>query len=80
MIQELLSIIQQEGLVSPELLARRLNTSPGLVELMLGDLERAGYLRQVNGDECGGCSGCGARPSCRPVQGRIWARTEKIAR
>ena len=80
MIQDLLAILQEESLVSASLLARRLNTSLGLVEMMLVELERAGYLRQVNGDDCGGCAGCGGQPSCRPAQGRIWARTEKLAR
>ena len=74
LLQELLDIISDENLATPAILARRLNVSQGLVELMLADLERAGYLRAVAGD-CNSCAGCGPRQTCRPSRPRFWIRT-----
>lgn len=76
LLQELLKIVSEENLATQATLAQRLNVSQGLVELMLADLERAGYLRVVTGD-CGGCAGCGLRQACHSPQARLWIRTSK---
>jgi hypothetical protein len=62
--------------LAPAMLARRLNVSQGLVELMLADLEWAGYLRAVTGER-NSCAGCGSRQACRPPQPHFWIRTGK---
>lgn len=76
LMQELLDIVSEENLATPALLARRLNVSQGLVELMLADLERAGYLRTV-ADDGSRCAGCGLRQTCHTPEPRLWVRTGK---
>ena len=76
LLRELLDVVAEENLVTPAMLARRLNVSQGLVELMLADLERAGYLRAVTGER-NSCAGCGSRQACRPPQPHFWIRTGK---
>ena len=66
-------------------LARELETTPALVEAMLDDLERMGYLKRLGG-ECGeGCSECSLAGSCaagnpsaslRVGGGRVWTLRE----
>lgn len=57
MLERLLALMRQGGLQTTESLARRLGVTPGLVDLMLADLERLGYVAQVAhcGDQCSGC-------------------------
>jgi Mn-dependent DtxR family transcriptional regulator len=74
LMQELLDIVSEENPATPVTLARRLNVSQGLVEMMLADLERAGYLQAVTSD-CGSCTGCGLRQTCQTPQPRFWIRT-----
>ena len=74
--RELLDLVAKENLITPALLAQRLNISPGLVELMLAELERAGFLQTVTGD-CGSCIRCGPQPACQTPKARLWARTTK---
>ncbi len=76
LMQELLDVISKENLATTAMLSSRLNVSPVLVELMLADLERAGYLRMVTGD-CGPCTGCGPRQNCQLSRSRFWVRTDK---
>jgi hypothetical protein len=87
MLERLLSLLRSGGLHTPAGLARELGVSAGLVEHMLADLARMGYLRPVAGAACaasdggetGGCAGCSLAAACaagRPG-GRVWALTEK---
>lgn len=76
MLEELLNIISRENLVTPGLLARRLDTSEELVALMLADLEQAGYLRSV-ADDGTRCAGCGLQQACQSPAPRLWMRTGK---
>lgn len=79
MLEQILAIINQNGTISPAALAARLGVSPQMVELMLEDLERRGYLRSISqdaacaGETCSGCpvadAGCGSKP-------RIWQLTQ----
>ena len=59
MLMQLLALIKRGGLHRPSELAVELGVSDSLVEAMLGDLERMGYLDRVGG----GC-GPGACPGC----------------
>ena len=76
LLRELLDVVAEENLATPAMLARRLNVSQGLVELMLADLERVGYLRAVTGER-DSCAGCGSRQACQPPQPHFWIRTGK---
>ena len=77
MIEQLLRILAEGGVHSYEELAERLSVPTPLLEMMLEDLSRLGYLRSINngcGTRCAGCSigGCSiAGPS------RLWVLTEK---
>lgn len=79
MLEKILSEIQSGGSIQPATLARRLDTSPQMIEMMLEDLERRGLLVQVNQScekSCGGCpmiGECGAKSP----QGRMWMVTKK---
>ena len=59
-------------------LARELDTTPALVEVMLEDLGRMGYLKRVGG-ECGeGCSGCPMAGLCAVGGGGlVWTLAEQ---
>ncbi len=74
MLEKLLDEIRSGGTLQPAALAARLNVSPGLVEMMLEDLERRGLLTQVNAscsEPCGGCPLVGECAITNP-QGRMW--------
>jgi len=78
MLQKLLERIAQGGVHSTTALARELGVSQGLLEQMIEDLVRMGYLRAV-GESCAEhCAGCSLRESCAlGGPGGIWALTEK---
>jgi hypothetical protein len=85
MLLRLLMLIGRGGIQRPRDLAAELATTPALVEGMLADLERMGYLATVP-DGCGpmACHGCDracAGPLGMIVQGgKLWALTAKGAR
>lgn len=70
MLERLLELITRDHRIAVAELAQALDTSPEMVESMLGELERLGYLAVVPGCATGACSGCSGQASCRPV--RIW--------
>jgi hypothetical protein len=76
LIQELLEIISKENLATPKLLAQHLNVSQELIELILADLERSGYLQAATGN-CTGCTECGICKTCASPGSRLWFRTVK---
>jgi hypothetical protein len=77
MIDRLLRLVAEGGVHSYEDLTRHLSISQPLLEMMLEDLSRVGYLRQV-GDGCAGhCSGCPVGGCSVAGPGRLWALTEK---
>ena len=77
MIEQLLRFLTEGGVHSYEDLAKRLSISIPLLEMMLEDLSRLGYLRPVNND-CGAhCSGCSFGSCSITGPGRLWALTEK---
>jgi predicted ArsR family transcriptional regulator len=84
MIDQLLQLVAEGGVLSYDELAKRLSISRPLLEMMLEDLARRGYLRAVDAG-CGGhCAGCApARSGCcgGSIAGpaRLWTLTDKGA-
>ena len=90
MLERLLDLLATGGVYTPGELAARLGVTDSLLDQMLADLSRMGYLRQV-GDmacspspnapsgRCGGCSLAGACAAGKPG-GRLWALTGKTLR
>jgi hypothetical protein len=71
MLEQLVKQIQQGGIYSVAALARQFDVSEALVEQMLAELARLGYLRTL--DTCGNaaCTGCPQSAGCgtrRPAQ------------
>jgi len=78
MLERLLSLVGQGGVHSYTDLARQLDVTEQLLEQMLQDLARMGYLRPV-ADRCEGqCAGCPIANAC-DIGGptRVWALTKK---
>lgn len=67
-------------MLTPEILARQLNTSTEMVVMMLEDLQRRGLLQEA-GDlqncEKSACKGCAAAGNCPLSGARIWQPKEK---
>lgn len=80
MIEQLLTIVAEGGIHSYDELAQRLSISQPLLEAMLEDLSRLGYLSTVQ-DGCEGhCTGC-SMSGCSVVgRGRLWTLTNKGTR
>jgi len=81
MLDHLLRIMAQGGVNDYGDLACKLNVSAGLLDQMLEDLSRMGYLRAL-GEDCGEtCEGCPLAAQCKVRgQGRVWVLTQKGAR
>ncbi|HSR34946.1 MAG TPA: FeoC-like transcriptional regulator [Anaerolineae bacterium] len=79
MIEQLLQRVAEGGIHSYEDLTRQLSISLPLLEMMLEDLARLGYLHSVS-DGCGGhCGGCAVGGCSIAGPGRLWSLTEKGA-
>ena len=78
MLQRLLELLRAGGTRRVADLARELDTTPRLVEAMLEELCRMGYLRRVRGG-CGeACSACTVAGLCAAGSGgQVWALTDK---
>ncbi len=80
MLARLLHLVAEGGVHSYEDLAERLLVSPSLLEAMLAELARLGYLKAV-ADGCEGrCAGCPVGGCAVATPGRIWVLTEKGSR
>ena len=80
MLEKLLQLVGEGGIHSYDELAGRLDASRSLVEAMIQDLVRLGYLRPAI-DVCGGSPAC--RASCGLSgcsTGPLWTLTERGAR
>ena len=78
MLERLLSLVRRGGVHSYTDLARQLDVSEELLEQMLQDLARMGYLRPI-ADGCEAhCAGCPLEKTCA-IGGptRVWTLTEK---
>jgi predicted ArsR family transcriptional regulator len=71
MLEKLLERISKGGSYSAQSLSRELGVSKELVEAMLSDLCRAGYLQRVDGCSENQCAGCGTASACHP-KGKVW--------
>ncbi len=72
MLDRLLELLRAGGTHRVSDLARALDTTPELVEMMLEDLSRAGYVKPVAAcTET--CASCPLADSCIPAQpGKAW--------
>jgi hypothetical protein len=77
MLERLLRLVAGGGVYSYEDLMVQLGVSQALLELMLEDLSRFGYLRAVENGFGGHCSGCSVGGCSVVVPGRLWTLTEK---
>ncbi len=81
MLRELLRAIAEDQTHSQTELARQLGVSEGLVEQMLEDLVRMGYLESMAGGCADQCVACLLAKACAvgsPTQ--VWVLTEKRQR
>lgn len=78
MLEDLIKILASGELATVQDLALRLSVSVELVEQMLQDLERGGYLAPVAGECDRHCAGC-AQASICAIMGskRVWRVTDK---
>ena len=78
LLQELLARMYNEQFRTLPELAQELDVDQMLLEQMLWDLERSGYLRLVGSVCRGQCGRCGKQEQCAPLAGgRTWTVTEK---
>lgn len=81
MIERLLELMRAGGTWRVEDLARALDTTPTLVEMMLEDLARRGYLKSLS-DVCDArCSGCALAEQCTSntlATGMVWTFSKDI--
>ncbi len=77
MLHKLLHIIQSGNVHSLKQLAQRLDVSQALLESMIDELVRMGYLKALEATCTNGCDGCPVASTCSiGGSGRIWALTE----
>ena len=78
MLKQVLHIVAQGGIHTRRELAQRLDVSEELLQQMVDELVRIGYLKSVVGDCNDRCAGCPFAAECAVGgAGRIWALTEK---
>lgn len=80
MLERLLHLAAEGGVHSYQDLAERLSVSLPLLEAMLADLARLGYLRAVEGGCTAQCTGCPMGGCAVAAPGRIWVLTAKGSR
>jgi predicted ArsR family transcriptional regulator len=66
MMERLLALLREGGTWRVSDLARALDTTPALVQVMLDDLARKGLLQQVGATCNKGCAGCALSGRCNP--------------
>jgi predicted ArsR family transcriptional regulator len=77
MLNRLLRIICSGGTLSLKQVAQQLDVSEVLVESMIDELVRMGYLRPLEGICIDHCNGCPMAGTCSLAgSGRVWALTE----
>lgn len=80
MLESLLRVVAEGGIHSYDSLGKRLAISQPLLEVMLEDLAKLGYLRRVEA-ECGKhCTSCSIGSCSVTGPGRLWALTDKGVR
>ena len=74
MLNRILELLRSGGTHRIADLARELETTSELVEMMLEDLARMGYLKRVDGACAGTCQGCSMAGLCAAgARGQMWA-------
>lgn len=77
MLTQVLKTVADGGIHSLKNLARQLDVTEPLVEAMLEDLEKMGYLKRINTSCTGRCQGCESNPICAiSAGGQIWSLTQ----
>lgn len=77
MLETLLRILAVGGAHGHKELARRLGISETLLDTMLDDLVRMGYLHLIRGSCCTNCEHCPMGDACAVGDaGRVWVLTE----
>jgi len=78
MLNQLLEFLRAGGTHRIADLARELDTTPPLVEAMLEELSRMGYLKSVNESCTEKCDACPMAGLCAAGKGgRMWTLTDK---
>ena len=78
MLQHLLRMLNQGGTRTLDDLARELEVGAPLLEVMVEDLARSGYLRRLDVTCPASCKVCAERASCTTGSpGRLWTLTER---
>ena len=80
MLEDVLKIVAQGGIHSYDDLAERLSISQPLLEMILEDLARLGYLRAVGSSCDHQCASCPIGSCSIAGPRRLWSLTEKGAR
>ena len=80
MMEQLLKLVAEGGVHSYEDLVRHLSISKPLLEIMLEDLARLGYLRRVDSGCSEHCPTCHSGGCATMGPGQIWTLTGKGAR
>jgi hypothetical protein len=80
MLEKLLKLLAEGGVHSYEDLEKGLSVSQPLLEMMIEDLARRGYLRPVGSGCDGRCAGCSIGGCCITGPGHLWVLTEKGTR
>lgn len=80
MLERLLQLVAEGGLHSYQYLGRRLSIAPPMLDVLVEELVRLGYLRSVANGCSSHCSDCAAGGCTVVGQGRVWTLTEKGAR
>lgn len=79
MLERLLDLVQSGGTRSINDLARALDTSPELVQAMLENLGRMGYLKAIDGSCNTKCGGCPIAGECgTSASSKVWAVAGKV--
>jgi Mn-dependent DtxR family transcriptional regulator len=77
MLDQLLDIIRSGGTRRVTDMAGELQTTPEMVEAMLDQLAKMGYLRVIGSEDNTTCDGCSMANLCSSgTGGRVWALTE----
>jgi predicted ArsR family transcriptional regulator len=78
MLEKLLDLLKQGGSHRIVDLANALDTTPALVDAMLEDLGRMGYIRSMEASCGASCDSCPMSGLCASgSNGRVWVLTEK---
>jgi DNA-binding Lrp family transcriptional regulator len=78
MLERLLELIAGGSIQSLDDIARQMNIPSSLVNAMLSDLERMGYLKKISASCDKTCSGCPSQSMCGLIGGGdLWSVTEK---